>query len=136
MKNMIVFLDTNIILDVLLERQPFIIASEKIWKMVEGQRLEGYLSANSMTDIFYISRKSLGIQGAYDVIRKLIHVFGIVTISIAEIREALTYGVQDFEDSLQLVCAERIHADFLITNIQKSFYAFMGKPYFFHCHIT
>ena len=49
--------DTNIILDVLLERQPFVEDSYKVLSLCEEHRLEGFVSASSVTDIYYLVRK-------------------------------------------------------------------------------
>ncbi len=49
--------DTNVIIDVLLEREPFIEDSYKILKLCEEHKIDGFVSASSVTDIFYLVRK-------------------------------------------------------------------------------
>jgi predicted nucleic acid-binding protein len=116
-----VFIDTDLILDVLAERRPFYETSAKIWELVESRDLRGYLSATSMTDIFYILNKQLGKEKAYDLVNKIIMVFDITSVSQADIRKALNLGFQDFEDAVQVVCAKKIGATYLITRNTEDF---------------
>lgn len=119
---MVIFLDTNIILDVLLQREPFFKSSETIWSMVENKTIKGFISANSITDIFYIVNKHLGNEYAYEVLESLIKVFNIARITVADdIKKALEYKLKDFEDSLQVVCAKNIKAKYLITRNSEDF---------------
>ena len=116
-----VFIDTNLVLDVLAERKPFYDTSKRIWELIEKGELTGYLSASSMTDIFYILKKHIELNRAYETVNKLMMVFSVVSVSEADIRKALNLGLKDFEDALQLVCARKIKADFLITRNKEDF---------------
>ena len=109
------FIDTNLVLDVLAERRPFYETSARIWELVESRDLKGYLSATTITDIFYILKKQLGPEKAYDLVNKIMMVFDITSVSQVDIRKALKLGFQDFEDALQFVCAKKIGAKYLIT---------------------
>jgi predicted nucleic acid-binding protein len=110
-----VFIDTNLVLDVLAERKPFYETSARIWELVEKRDLTGYLSATTITDVFYILRKQLGPERAYDFVNKIMMVFDITSVSQADIKKALNLGFKDFEDALQVVCAKKIGATYLIT---------------------
>jgi len=110
-----VFIDTNLVLDVLAERRPFYETSARIWELIESRDLKGYLSATSITDIFYILNKQLGPEKAYHFVNKIMMVFDITSVSQADIRKVLNLGFQDFEDALQVVCAKKIGATYLIT---------------------
>ena len=103
-----IFLDTNLILDVLAERIPFYENSRRIWEFVEKKDLTGYLSATTITDIFYIVNKQLGNEKAYETIGKILTIFDIISVSETDIRKALNLGLKDFEDAIQLVCAKKI----------------------------
>ena len=118
-----VFIDTNVVLDVLAQREPFYETSARIWELTEKGELEGYLSATSITDIFYILKKHLGSDNAYDCLDKLLTVFDVASVTETDIRKALKIGLKDFEDSLQLACAEKISAEHLITRNKKDFIA-------------
>jgi predicted nucleic acid-binding protein len=115
------FIDTNLILDVLAERRPFYETSARIWELVESRDVKGYLSATSITDVFYILRKHLGTEKAYDLVNKIMMVFDITSVSQADIRKALNLGFRDFEDALQAVCAKKIGAQYLITRNTEDF---------------
>ena len=123
MKNMKIFIDTNLVLDVLAQREPFYTTSARIWELIENGELKGYLSATSITDIFYILKKHLGLGKAYDSLDKLLIVFDVAPVTEIDIRKALNIGLKDFEDSLQLACAERTGAEHLITRNKKDFTA-------------
>ena len=116
-----IFIDTNLILDVLAERKPFFKTSKRIWEIVENGDAKGYLSATTITDIFYIIRKQLGKDNAYDIVKKILMVFNITSVTETDVRKALNLGFKDFEDALQTVCAKKIKADYLITRNKKDF---------------
>jgi len=116
-----VFIDTNVILDVLAQREPFFRDSARVWKLVEKGYLKGYLSATSLTDIFFILKKHLGQDGAYENLGKLMLVFGVVSVAEADIKRARKLGLRDFEDALQLTCARKVAVDFLITRNKQDY---------------
>ena len=121
-----VFIDTNLVLDVLAERKPFYETSARIWKLVEKRDLTGYLSATTITDVFYILRKQLGSERAYDTVSKIMMVFDITSVSQADIKKALNLGFKDFEDALQVVCAKKTGAKYLITRNKEDFQEAQG----------
>ena len=116
-----IFLDTNLVLDVLAKRKPFYEFSRQIWELVEKRDATGYLSATTVTDIFYILRKQLGMERAYDTLRKIMMVFHIASVSETDIKKALHLGFKDFEDVLQVVCAQKIKVQYLITRNKEDF---------------
>jgi predicted nucleic acid-binding protein len=63
-----VLLDTNIVLDVLLKREPWVLDSQRIWHACDEQRIQGYLIASTLTDIFYIARKLVGREAALEAV--------------------------------------------------------------------
>jgi len=121
-----VFIDTNLVLDVLAERKPFYETSARIWELVENRDLTGYLSATTITDVFYILRKQLGSERAYDTVNKIMMVFDITSVSQADIKKALNLGFKDFEDALQVVCAKKTGAKYLITRNKEDFQEAQG----------
>lgn len=121
-----VFIDTNLVLDVLAERKPFYETSARIWELVEKRDLTGYLSATTITDVFYILRKQLGSERAYDTVNKIMMVFDITSVSQADIKKALNLGFKDLEDALQVVCAKKTGAKYLITRNTEDFQEAQG----------
>lgn len=59
-----VLVDTNIILDDLLEREPFVRDAKALLQAIEDQQIQGYITATTLTDIFYIARKNKGVERA------------------------------------------------------------------------
>ena len=116
-----VFIDTNIILDVLLENEGFWQDSLDIFRAVEQGEIRACVSASSMTDIFYVARKKLTILIAREAIAGLLDLFIIIGIDGDDLRQALSLPVSDIEDALQLWCAIKAKADFFITRDNDGF---------------
>ena len=110
-----VFVDTNVVLDVLLQNVDFFADSLKIFQLAETDAIRAYVSASSMTDIFYIARKHLGISVAREAMNRLLAIFHVVGVDGNDLKNAMTVPIEDIEDALQLWCAEKIKADTLIT---------------------
>lgn len=100
-----VLLDTNIVLDVLLKREPWVQAASAIWRAADAGQIGAYISANTVTDIFYIARKVAGWPKARVAVQLCFESFGICTIDRAVLESALALPGSDFEDNLQLACA-------------------------------
>jgi predicted nucleic acid-binding protein len=111
-----VLIDTNIVLDVLLNRQPYCQDAAKIIVLSEKEIIESYVSASAITDIYYITQKEYkNKQTAIDLIKKILEVISVATITGNNIYQALDLGWNDFEDSVQYVVGESISADYIIT---------------------
>ena len=122
-----VFVDTNVILDVLLQNDVFFQDSLKVFNLSETKDIQAYVSASSLTDVFYIARKRLSIATAHSALNALLAIFNVVGIDGDDLRGALNMPIPDMEDALQLWCAEKIHADVMITRDIKGFpYATMA----------
>ena len=111
----IVFVDTNVILDVLLQNEGLWQDSLKVFGSIELGQVSAYASASSMTDIFYIVRKKLTLPVARDAMEKLLDLFSIVGVDGDDLRSALSLPISDMEDALQAWCAIKAKADALIT---------------------
>jgi len=116
-----VFVDTNIVLDVLLQNEDLWQGSRRILKFAETGRIKAYVSASSITDIFYVATKKLPISVARSAIENLVKIFEIVSIGKEDLQGALTLPILDYEDALQAWCAKKIGADVLITRDTKGF---------------
>jgi len=118
---MTVFLDTNILLDVLGERHPHYSAAARIWAEVENGRLKAAVSAISFNNIHYILRKVVGASKAREAIVSLSAIFSIVALDVSVITQAINISQADFEDSIQFVSALRVGADHLVTRDADNF---------------
>jgi len=119
---MTVLIDTNVILDYVLKREGFaenalacleklVIAKAKIW-----------LTASTITDIYYVSRRSLkDSDAAKGIIAKLLNSFDIATVDKSDCQNALISPMNDYEDALVSVCAKKVKADCIISRNVKDF---------------
>ena len=80
-----VLLDTNIIVDDALEREPFWEASEQVLLLVEQRQVEGYVSASTFGDLYYIIRKGRGRDWTLNYLRRLITFCQVATVNEAAI---------------------------------------------------
>ena len=96
-----VLIDTNIILDYALIRQPFYDLADGIFALIEQKQIEGYVSASTFSDLFYILRKPRGKKWTLDFLRDLANFCQIISINLEIIKEALSKPYKDFEDDIQ-----------------------------------
>ena len=111
-----VLLDTNIILDVFLSREPNAEPAEKIFEMIYQDKIQGYTTASSITDIYYITAKRLGDTAAREALRNLFNLLGVIAVDGADCVYALDVPIPDYEDALVMVCAGKVDIDYIITN--------------------
>jgi predicted nucleic acid-binding protein len=109
-------IDTNIVLDDILNRVPNADAARKISRLVTDGTVNGSLTANCLTDIFHIVSKHRNDDTAREVIRNLLLAFSVVGVDGADCRTAIDFPISDFEDSLVVVCAEKADLSYIVTN--------------------
>ena len=109
------FIDANILIDVLAAREPFCSTSSIVWKICETCQAEGIISALSCADLIYIMRKDLDPNDTENVLKKLDMIFCIEDLKGNDIKKAAALKWQDSEDALQSVIAERVGADLIVT---------------------
>ena len=113
---MIVLIDTNIVLDVLLKRQPFYKDAFMVFQLADQGHVNGCLSAASMTDIFYLLRKAgHDSAGVYQIMNELTALFSIAPVTDVTIASALALRWKDFEDAVQFMAARKNGAECIIT---------------------
>ncbi|MDI6707307.1 MAG: PIN domain-containing protein [Bacillota bacterium] len=117
-----VLLDTNIILDVILQRQPFAAPALEILKLSDMGKLESYIISNSITDIFYVLRKYFdNVEDRKKAVRYILQMVNIAGVTKTDIFKSLELEYTDFEDALQTQCAKKIKANYIITRNEKDF---------------
>lgn len=117
-----IIIDNNIILDVFQNRKPFVKFSSKVLRLVETNQLKGYITANSITDIYYVLNRSLeNKQKLYSTIDILLKLVDIIDVTAKDINKAFHPKIIDFEDELISVCAERENINYIITRNTKDF---------------
>ncbi len=99
------FIDTDIIVDFLIDRKPFSREAAIIFTLIDQKKLKGYVSSLTFSNLFYVLRK---IEPQKKVISKLDSLSKLLTILKVDdqnIRDAIDSGFPDFEDSIQYYCA-------------------------------
>jgi predicted nucleic acid-binding protein len=116
-----VLFDTNIILDFALQRQPWFTDSEQIIYFAEQKHILGYVSASTVSDIYYIIRKSKGKELALEFIVNLTIVCQIAAVDSLVISMALNVNFKDFEDAIQYSTAVINNLDAIVTRNPQDF---------------
>lgn len=123
-------IDTNIILDVFLERMPFFPLSKKILSLCEERTIEGFVSASSITDIFYIVRKGLeSSYEAYKVLGNILNIVKVLNVTNNDVYKAYLAKAKDFEDCLLAVCCKANNCEGIVTRNRRDFENFNIKIY-------
>ena len=120
-----ILFDTNVVLDVLLDRQPHAAASAAVWSVVETGAVEGVLSAHTLTTIHYLVRKQLGEAKAGRTVAAILKVFGVAAIDGPVLGEALQLRFTDFEDAVTAAAAKSAGCDWIVTRDARGF---RGSP--------
>jgi predicted nucleic acid-binding protein len=110
-----VFIDTNVLLDVLGRREPFYTAAAQVWSLAERDEIQAFVSAISFNNVYYIVRKAEGRAKADAALRMLRGIFHAVAPDAQILNQAIDARLGDFEDALQFHSAIRIKATHLIT---------------------
>jgi predicted nucleic acid-binding protein len=110
-----VLLDTNIVLDAVASREPFRETAEEIFMLVAEEQIDGFITANSITDIYFIARKSLTDAFVRDSLGYLFMVFSIIDVRGVDCEQALDFPMNDYEDALLSVCGGNADIDYIIT---------------------
>lgn len=117
-----VLIDTNIVLDVLQNREPFIEDSKKILALCIQTKLNGFMTAHSLCDIFYILRKDLNVAERLSLIDRLCKYMTIISEHQADFETVATnQSTKDLEDGLQMECAKNHSLKYIITRNVKDF---------------
>ena len=116
-----VLIDTNVVLDIALNRKPFVEHAALVWRLAEQNEVTACLSNTSITDIFYIVGKHAGKEQASEFIADILDTFTLVDIDEEGFREALNSGMSDFEDAVQYVICTRNDCDILATRNKADF---------------
>ena len=116
-----VLFDTNIILDIALKRESFFEDAFKLFSLIDQKKIIGIITASTITDIYYISKKEKGHTESINFIKGLIEVVEVIGIDKDIIIKALTSGMQDFEDAIQTCAAELNEIEVIITRNKKDF---------------
>jgi predicted nucleic acid-binding protein len=112
---MTALIDANIVLDVLLLREPWLADSRGVWQACDDGLVDGLISAVTLTNIFYLGRRQSGIDKTFAAIRDCIKSFNLASVGRGTIEAALMFPGSDFEDNVQIACAVESRAERIVT---------------------
>ncbi len=116
-----VLIDTNIVLDLLLDRTPHSIYAAKLFAMVETGEVSGYVCATAVTTVHYLATKASGKRKAKTHLSKLLSLVEIAPVGRAVLESAMTSKVTDYEDAVVCEAALLVDADAVVTRDRKHF---------------
>ena len=116
-----ILLDTNIVLDYILKRNPFFEHSKTIFEWAFEQKIIAFISASAVTDIYYLVQRAKDKTTALNFIRDILQFTQIAGVDKDIILVALQSGINDFEDAVQNAAAENVGIKYIITRNVKDF---------------
>lgn len=116
-----VLFDTNIILDVLLDRERFVEPSASLVSLAENNIIDGYLCATTITTIDYLIAKATNREKAKSSIQKLLSIFQIAEVNKDVLLLSTESKFSDFEDAVLHYSGQLAFVDSIVTRNIKDF---------------
>lgn len=116
-----ILFDTNVILDVMLLRNPFYESSSLILAQVELKNIEGFVCSTTVTTIHYLVEKVKGSKIALSQIENILKIFQISQVDKSCLESALKSKIEDYEDAVLDESATRERVDGIVTRNIKDF---------------
>ena len=116
-----IFVDTNLFIDILLDRKPFSVESTRVYKLCENAMIDGYIAPITINNIYYICRKAKHIKTIKEFLSDISTFFTIATMNNESIKKANNLTINDYEDALQYTMAMKNSCEYLITRNVKNY---------------
>ncbi len=116
-----ILFDTNVVLDLLLDREPFTQDAQILIGKVERGDVVGVLCATTITTIHYLVSKSFDREKSTEIIKSLLKLFEIASVTRAVLEDALEVNDKDYEDSVLYKSAYHSGADLIVTRDRMGF---------------
>lgn len=116
-----VLFDSDVLLDVLAQRQPFVIASAQALNTVTLEQMQRYVSGHAVTNIFYILRRQIGNEAARELLSRLLEHIQVASVTDEVIRQALQSSIADFEDAVTSAAANAAGLEMIVTRNTSDF---------------
>jgi predicted nucleic acid-binding protein len=110
-----VLFDSDVLLDVLAQRQPFAVASAQALNLATQPQIQGYVSGHAVTNIFYILRRQTGSDAAQEHLSRLLQRIQVASVTDEIIRAALQNPMTDFEDAVTSEAARAAGIEIIVT---------------------
>jgi predicted nucleic acid-binding protein len=116
-----VLIDTNVLLDILLRRTPWVADSQAVWIANHAGRIQGHIVATSVTDMFYVAHKAVGRELAIRGVLHCLAAFEVIPVDAAILHSAVAAPGSDFEDNVMASCADAAGLDGIVTRDLRGF---------------
>jgi predicted nucleic acid-binding protein len=117
-----VLIDTNVALDFLLQREPFLQDAELLFQAIDQEEIVGYITATTLTDIFYISRRhTRSMEQARQAVSEMLTTMVICSVDRAVLELAFDSRLDDFEDAVQIFSAVAQGLEAIVTRDAQGF---------------
>lgn len=116
-----ILLDTNIILDILLARKPFVDKAKDIFLLIENDKVEGFICATTITTIHYLIGRHTNKANADRLILEILKLFEVTLVDKNILEKATINNGIDYEDSVIYTSAQEAKIDIIITRDKKGF---------------
>jgi predicted nucleic acid-binding protein len=117
-----IFMDTNVVIDFLTNRQPFVLDAAKLFDMAVKGKIKIYISALSYGNIHYVVKRSFGNNMAISLLNELAEMTEIVDVTKIIIMQSLKTDFKDYEDGIQYYCALSVEdISLIVTRDTKDF---------------
>ena len=108
-------LDINVVLDILLDRQPHAAASGAIWVKIEKGEASEFVPAHGLTTIYYLVERERGAQIARQAVEGIVQVLAVAPVDGAVVRSAMALSWPDFEDAVCAAATQATGCDAIIS---------------------
>jgi len=95
-----VLFDTNVVLDVLLAREPHAAVAARLFTLVDSERIDGAVCATTVTTVAYLAAKAVGGRRARTLLRRLLDLFAVAAVDRQVLEAALRLDFADAEDAV------------------------------------
>jgi predicted nucleic acid-binding protein len=121
-----IFIDSDVILDVLADREPFNLHAGRLFDRIDKGDVEAFTSPLVFANLFYLLRKQIGSSKASGHLKKLRILLKVLPMNDKIVDSALASPMQDFEDALQFHCAANAGVDTIVTRNSRDFKGIPG----------
>jgi len=116
-----ILLDSNILLDIALNREPFAKEAFDILTLIQKNKVKGFVSALTVSHLHYIIRKNISTEKAIEFVKDVLIVFEVAGVDKLILLDAIASDFEDFEDAIQAKSAQNISLDAIVTRDSKGF---------------
>jgi predicted nucleic acid-binding protein len=117
-----IFLDTNIIVDLIADRPPFSKYAIELFSLAELNKIKLYTSSHSLATTHYLLKKYIEEKELRVILHNLLEFITIISVDLDVLRKSLNSNHKDFEDAIQIYCASTVNGmEYIVTRNIKDF---------------